>query len=97
MSLNNESLFVAFDVDGTLIGTNENGENVPRYKVIELFRHFERLGCTMFIWSGSGVDYATRWAQKLGLKASIVRKGSIVPDITFDDEIIRLGKTNIQV
>lgn len=95
--MSNEEILVAFDVDGTLIRQGEYGEDVPRYKVIELFHHFERLGCTMFIWSGSGVDYAIRWAQKLGLKASIVRKHSMVPDITFDDEIITIGKVNIQV
>jgi hypothetical protein len=40
----------------------------------------------MYIWSGGGVDYATRWRDKLGLTAIVVEKGSFTPDIAFDDE-----------
>ena len=39
----------------------------------------------MIIWSGGGTDYASKWADKLGLKAYIEAKGSRCADIAFDD------------
>ena len=87
---------VAFDVDGTLIHQIGEKEDTPRYDVISIF-HLLELHCNMFIWSGSGVDYAKRWSEKLGLKAAIVEKGCFTPDITFDDEEVKLGKVNIRV
>lgn len=88
---------VAFDVDGTLIEQIGEKEDTPRYHVIQLFKLFESLGCEMIIWSGGGVDYADRWAQKLGLDAKIIEKGSIKVDIAFDDMQVNLGKVNVVV
>ena len=90
-------LKVAFDVDSTLIKMNEQGENVPRHEVIDLFRKFESFGCAMHIWSGSGVDYAARWRDKLGLSAVVVAKGSFLPDLAVDDMDVELGKVNLKV
>ena len=75
-------MIVAFDVDGTLI---YEASDTPRYDVIQLFHTLEALGCEMVIWSGGGVDYATRWAEKLGLTAQIVPKGSFIPALAIDD------------
>ena len=84
---------VAFDVDGTLI----TFDDIPRYDVINTYKYFQRVGCEMIIWSGGGIDYATHWADKLGLKPDqVIEKGSIVPDIAFDDEDVDLGKVNIK-
>lgn len=94
-------LIVAFDVDGTLI--HQAGElcDTPRYDIITIFKSFEALGCKMIIWSGGGIDYATRWRDKLGLKAEILEKGSLVPDLAFDDMAheseFNLGKINVPV
>lgn len=94
-------LKIAFDVDGTLI--HQAGElcDTPRYNIIQLFKILESLGCEMYIWSGGGIDYATRWRDKLGLKATVVGKGEFVPDIAVDDMAIasefNLGKVNIPV
>jgi len=88
---------VAFDVDGTLIHQVGKKEDTPRYDVIWFYKFLEHFGCDMFIWSGSGFDYAQRWAEKLGLKADIVLKGSFIPDIAVDDEIVTLGRVNIKV
>jgi len=91
---------VAFDVDGTLIypeGVPGHEPDTPRYEVIQLFHLFERFGCTMIIWSGGGIDYAERWAGKLGLQAVIAEKGNVKADIVIDDEIVNLGKVNLEV
>jgi len=83
----NKNITAAFDVDQTLI----NADDTPKYRVIELFRAFSSLGCDMIIWSGCGVEYAKRWAEKLGLDARILPKGSISPDIVFDDMETSMG------
>lgn len=91
---------IAFDIDGTLIwmeGTPGEEPDTPRYKIVQLFKFFEQLGWSMYIWSGGGMDYAERWRDKLGIKALVVTKGSFVPDIAVDDEEVKLGKTNIRV
>lgn len=88
---------ICFDVDGTLIHQSGDGEDTPKYDNIALFHHFERLGCKMYIWSGGGMGYAERWAQKLGLKAEIAEKGSFKPDIAVDDMFVTLGKVNLKV
>ncbi len=90
-------LNVAFDVDGTLIHQVGEKEDTPRYDVITLFHFFEKRGNNMFIWSGGGVDYAERWANKLGLSAKIIPKGSIKPDLAIDDMNVNLGVVNIRV
>ena len=72
---------IAFDVDYTLIGEKYK----PKYNVIDLFRWFEKQGWDMIIWSGGGVEYAKRWAEKLGLKARIIGKCSESVDIAVDD------------
>jgi len=98
---------VAFDVDNTLI--NSDGE--PRKAVVQFFTLFQRFGCRMVIWSNGqdhdgvrGVEYAKRIADRLGLQAEILEKGSLEPDICVDDlnmfdrisERI-MGKVNIKV
>jgi hydroxymethylpyrimidine pyrophosphatase-like HAD family hydrolase len=93
----NNAITVAFDVDGTLIEQVGEKEDTPRYSVINIFHTYKNLGCQMYVWSGGGFDYAKRWAERLGLEATIAVKGSFVPDIAFDDLEVELGKVNIQV
>ncbi len=83
---------VAFDTDCTL----KTEIDTPNYAVINLFKSLQGFGCEMYIWSGSGVDYAARWAEKFGLTATVVGKGSFVPDITVDDQAVTLGRVNIK-
>ena len=80
-----KKIIVAFDVDGTLIHQAGPKADTPRYDVIQLYKILESLGCDMWIWSGGGVDYAQRWADKLGLRAQISAKGNMRPDIAVDD------------
>lgn len=94
----NNHLTVAFDVDSTLITQDPTtGRDVPNHKVLDLFRTYSDLGCQMVIWSGSGEDYAEQWRDKLGLQATILRKGSVTVDIAVDDQQVVLGKINIQI
>ena len=98
--LENSNIKICFDVDGTLIyneDTPDKEPDTPRYDVIKLFHLFESIGCQLFVWSGGGIDYATRWALKLGLNCYLAEKGSFEPDIAIDDEYVRLGKVNIKV
>jgi len=78
---------IAFDVDRTLITINDT----PRYPIIDLlFWFMKNTRCTIFVWSGGGIDYAQRWVEKLGLdklNVQVIEKGSQSMDIVVDDEI----------
>jgi len=96
--MSNKTIKIAFDVDGTLIHLAGMLGDTPRYEIIAIYSNFERLGCDMYVWSGGGIDYATRWCEKLGLvHAKVIAKGSMIMDVVFDDEAVSLGQTNIQV
>jgi hypothetical protein len=93
---------VAFDVDDTLIVPSvATGlpADTPNYDTIALYKWFKAQGFYMIIWSGGGIDYATRWAEKLGLQPDEVRekKKSEDVDIAFDDCEVNLGKVNVRV
>lgn len=90
---------IAFDVDDTLIipSVVTGTRDVPNYKVINIFQWFQEQGNDMIIWSGSGMDWAATWAEKLGLRARIIVKGSEMVDIAFDDCDVELGKVNVKV
>lgn len=84
---------IVFDVDGTLIHYEKDGEITPRYEVIDLLRWFQRNGSEVFVHSGSGLDYAKRWCQKLGLDVIVVPKGDEREyDIAVDDEQIEIDQ-----
>lgn len=85
---------ICFDVDGSLINLKDDS---PRYDIIQLLLTFKRLGYNVRVWSGGGVEYAQRWVEKLGLDVPVVDKGSITPDIAFDDEAVKLGVINLRV
>jgi phosphoserine phosphatase len=76
---------IAFDVDRTLITI----EDTPNYNNIWLLHWFFRSEWDVYIWSGGGIDYAQRWAEKLGLNTMtrVIEKGSMPMDIVVDDEI----------
>jgi len=92
---------IAFDADDTLVvpsvvtGTRET----PNYETIALYKWFQSQGYYMIIWSGSGVDWATTWAEKLGLQPNEIRikQKSEDVDIAFDDCDVDLAKVNIKV
>jgi len=96
---------IAFDIDDTLIipaialGVINTSQDVPNYEVIEIYRWFQQQGHSMVVWSGGGVDYAKRWAEKLGLEPCTIRlkEKSDDIDLAFDDCDVDLGKVNIKV
>jgi len=92
---------IAFDVDDTLIIPGialERREITPNYDVIAIYKWFQAMGNDMIIWSGSGIDWAKRWGEKLGLEPFEVRvKGDGDVDIAFDDCDVKLAKVNVKV
>lgn len=94
----NIGISVAFDITGTLLHSVGEWDEVPRYEILALVSQFKALGCRIILWSSSGTKYASLWAKKLGIRhVEILEKGSMVPDICFDDINGRLGKINIKV
>lgn len=93
---------IMFDIDDTLIvprvATGLDYET-PNYENIAIFRYFQAQGYAVGVWSGSGMDWAKTWAEKLGLKPDMVlvkeKRGDI--DIAFDDCDVDLAKVNIKV
>lgn len=90
---------IAFDVDDTLIVQDATGgRDVPNYDTIAVYRWFQAQGYYMIIWSGSGQDYARKWAEKLGLTPNEIRVKSVSNDvdIAFDDmRSANLGKVTV--
>lgn len=93
---------IAFDVDDTLIippCATSLDIDTPNYETIAVYKWFQAQGHTMIIWSGSGLDWAKRWAEKLGLNPCDIRRKqkSEDIDIAFDDCDVDLAKVNIRV
>lgn len=92
---------IAFDVDDTLIipSVVTGDRDVPNYETIAIYRWFQAQGNYMIIWSGSGIDWATSWAEKLGLRPDEIRmkQKSEDVDIAFDDCEVDLAKVNVKV
>lgn len=93
---------IAFDVDDTLIipaVATGSGVDTPNYETIGVYRWFQSQGNYMIIWSGSGVDWARLWANKLNLKPDEIRakQKSDDVDIAFDDCEVDLARVNVRV
>lgn len=90
---------IAFDVDDTLIipSVVTGNRDIPNYETIQVFRYFQELGYDMIIWSGSGIEWAESWRDKLGLQARVIVKGSEQVDIAFDDCDVKLATVNVKV
>ena len=63
---------IAFDIDDTLIipsvaKTDNGGRDTPNYETITILRWFQAQGHEIILWSGSGMDWAQAWGEKLGL------------------------------
>jgi len=93
---------IAFDIDDTLIipaVATGMDRDTPNYETIAIYRWFQAQGHTMYLWSGSGIDWAKTWGEKLGLQPfyAVYKDKTLGVDIAFDDCDVDLGKINIKV
>ena len=101
--INTKPKTICFDIDDTLWRIRlDKHDQVPDYDLIAVMRWFYMNGDTVYVWSAGGVDYAKQICSKLGIDEyvdEIIPKGDFfgTADITFDDEEVSLGKTNIHV
>ncbi len=68
---------VAFDIDDTLLIPNVAtgfANDTPNYDTVALYKWFQDQGNEMVLWSGSGMDWAQTWGEKLGLQPFTVMK-----------------------
>lgn len=96
-----KKLKIAFDVDDTLITKSHIGVDIPKLHTVVVMGMLMDMieDLEVYVWSGSGVEYAQRWAEKLGIdhEVTVVAKGSIEVDIAFDDQEVTLGTVNVKV
>lgn len=95
-------LRIAFNIDDTLLVPSVAsgfGNDTPNYDTVSLFKWFQAQGCEMILWSGSGMDWAKTWGEKLGLQPFRVfpKENRYDVDIAFDDCDVDLAKVNVKV
>jgi hypothetical protein len=101
---------IAFDIDDTMIVPSVAtglDRDTPNYDTIALYKWFQAQDHEMFLWSGSGMDWAKTWGEKLGLAPFTVlpkellfvegKKHERYIDIAFDDCDVDLAKVNVKV
>ena len=93
---------IAFDIDDTLIVpavATGLDRDTPNYRNIALLKWFQEQGHEIILWSGSGIDWAMTWGQKLGLQPFVVmtKSKSWGVDIAFDDCDVDLATVNVKV
>lgn len=93
---------IAFDIDDTLIIPSVAtglDRDTPNYETIAIYKWFQEQGHEMILWSGSGMDWAQTWGEKLGLTPFEVRVKQFDPsiDLAFDDCDVLLATLNIKV
>lgn len=85
---------IAYDIDGTVIDYEGN----PREDIIAILKMLQSLGCQTICWSMGGPEYTQNIVDYLGLKdITVLKKGAIEVDLTFDDNQPFFGKVNIKV
>ena len=99
--INTRPITVCFDVDDTLWRIRqEQKDQVPDLELISVLRWFWMNGDNVYVWSAGGVDYAKQICKKLGIDeyvTDVIRKGSIKPHISFDDELTEMSTVDIHV
>jgi hypothetical protein len=96
---------IAFDIDDTLIipSVVTGDRDVPNYDTIAIYKWFQAQGNEMILWSGSGMDWAKTWGEKLGLQPFTVLPKTTEGvmgegiHIAFDDCDVDLAKVNVKV
>lgn len=109
----NKKLKIAFDIDDTILVPSVVagfGNDTPNYETIAVLRWFQAQGHEIYLWSGSGTDWAQRWGEKFGLQPfTVIKKEKEIVyedmgfsprpfiDIAFDDCDVDLAKVNVKV
>lgn len=98
----NKKLRIAFDIDDTILVPSVVagfGNDTPNYETIAVLRWFQAQGHEIYLWSGSGMDWAQRWGEKFGLQPFTVLPKEKNPeiDIAFDDCDVDLATVNVKV
>lgn len=93
---------IAFDIDDTLIVpavATGFDRDTPNYDTIAIYKWFQAQGHEMILWSGSGVDWAQTWGEKLGLQPFTVqvKQEDETVALCFDDCDVNLAAVNIRV
>ena len=92
---------IAFDIDDTLIKHEPGKEACPDYELIFVLKWFVNNGHEVLVWSGGGIDYASKWVSKLGIQNIVTvvsKEDKHNVDIAFDDmRHCELGKVTIIV
>ena len=93
---------IAFDIDDTLLVPSVAtgfGNDTPNYDTVAIYKWFQAQGHTMYLWSGSGIDWAQTWGEKLGLQPfyAVYKDKTLGIDIAFDDCDVDLAKVNVKV
>lgn len=96
------NLKICWDIDDCILVpsvAHGYGRDTPNYETIAVYKWFQKQGYQMILWSGSGIDWAKTWGEKLGLEPFEVRikEKSDDIDLCFDDCIVDLAKVNIRV
>lgn len=96
-------LRIAFDIDDCLlipsVATGYD-RDTPNYETIAVLKWFQKQGYEIILWSGSGVDWARTWGEKLGLQPFTVivkEKGTGSIGLCFDDCDVDLATVNVKV
>lgn len=93
-------LKIAIDVDGCLISHFHGSKPVARVEVMAMLIALSKYH-DVFVWSGGGADYAKQVVRDLKLTDrcegvdKLENDGSF--DVCFDDKVVFLAKTNIQI
>jgi phosphoglycolate phosphatase-like HAD superfamily hydrolase len=94
---------VAFDVDGTLIGSRD----LPIRGIVHTLFNLKAAGARIIVWSGGGREYAESIGRRLGLPPDIEYRDKPIAklgeqvegvvDLAFDNEFVKFGKVNFKV
>lgn len=94
---------VAFDCDGTLL----NYDGSLNQEMVNVLKYFYLSGAKVIVWSGGGKSYAENVLYRIlnsdkdlefadGID-SMMKVMTLNPDLTFDDQAVRLGKFNCRM
>ena len=88
----NSHLRIGYDIDGTLFHA---GTDKPNFDIIMELQAWLKKGARVYVWSGSGVDYARMVVRRFGWNEEVfvIPKWGLMMDIAYDDQKEALAQT----